>query len=164
MPAEGPEQVLRQALEESNKSRARLYLAIFRALERRLGRAAAVDVLQEAIHAWGRTLSGGLQACAPNDWDCLVDGFVVQPDGGAMFQPLVEKRDEASLVVHFQACPLKSAWVEAGLEPSEIAQLCAIAAQADYGTLEAAGFDVDIETWQPGAEGCCRLMIRARPA
>lgn len=59
------------------------------------------------------------------------------------------------------SCPLKSAWLEAGMSESDVALFCEIAAEADYGTLEAAGLTVDIETWQPGGDGCCLLKIRA---
>jgi hypothetical protein len=160
---ENAEDPMHRAVADANKSRARLYVAFFAALRRRFGRDAAIDVMQEAIRAWGRTLSGGLQACGSRDWDALIDGFVMQPDGGAMFQPVIESREEESLVVHFRSCPLKTAWQEAALDDEEVALFCAMAAQADYGTLEAAGYSVSIETWRPGAPGCCRLRISRRP-
>jgi hypothetical protein len=48
------------------------------------------------------------------------------------------------------------------LPDAEIALLCSVAFEADRGAMEAAGFALDIETWQPGSVGCCLLRIRRR--
>jgi hypothetical protein len=157
MAAETP--ALQTALVDANKSRAMLYVAIFEALAKRFGRATATEVLKEAVRAWGRTLAGGLRQHAPNDWEGLTSAFVMQPDGGAMFHPLIESTGPGGMEVTFRSCPLKAAWVEAGLADADIALFCDIAAQADYGTLEAGGFAVSIDTWRPGEQRCCRLRI-----
>ena len=83
-------------------------------------------------------------------------------DGGAMFGARVHRCNPGGLDVQFETCPLKAAWCDAGLPDEEVAQLCDIAAQADYGTLETAGFAVAIETWRPGRSGCCVLRVRPR--
>jgi hypothetical protein len=150
---------MHRALEEANKSRAMLYVTVFEALTRRVGRDTAIEVLKEAIYAWGRTLGGGLRRFAPDDWEGLTDAFVMQPDGGAMFQPVVERVGEGVMEVSFRSCPLRTAWREAGLAEADIALFCDMASQADYGTLEAGGFEVHIETWRPGQDRCCRLRI-----
>jgi hypothetical protein len=150
---------LQRALEDANKSRAILYVAVFEALARRFGRETATEVLKEAIRAWGRTLAGGVQQHAPDGWDGLTAAFVMQPDGGAMFRPVVESVGPGGMEVTFRSCPLKAAWIEAGLSDADIALFCEMAAQADHGTLEAGGFAVSIETWKPGVERCCRLRI-----
>jgi L-2-amino-thiazoline-4-carboxylic acid hydrolase len=158
MPAQGSD-VLWTALNDANKSRARLYVEFFLALERRFGRGVAIDVCKEAIRDWGRSLAGGLEAHLPNDFAGL-KSFAFAPDGGAMFQPRVDRCDDDGLDVQFEACPLKSAWLEAGLAEADVALFCEMASQADWGTLEAAGFSVAIETWKPGRQGCCSLKIR----
>jgi len=148
------------ALNQANKARALVYVEFFRAIERRFGRETAVEVTKEAIYNWGRTLAGGLESHLPSDFEGLCSNFAYAPDGGAMFTPDVAACSETGLDVQFKTCPLKSGWLEAGLPEDEIALFCEMAAQADYGTLEAAGFSVQIETWTPGSEGCCRLKIR----
>mgnify|MGYP002137191913 CR=1 FL=1 len=60
-----------------------------------------------------------------------------------MFSPAVASCTDSELVVQFKTCPLKSAWVEMGLPDQEVALFCDMAACADYGTLEEAGFAVD---------------------
>ncbi len=148
---------LESALEDANKARADLYLAFFAAIEKRLGREGAIAILKEAIRDWGRGLGRGLKGCSITDLPAL---FAVQPDGGRLFQPRVDRLDEAGFDVQFEACPLRQRWTEAGLSEGDIALFCRIAAEADYGTLEAAGFDVSIECWKPGDTGCCSLRVR----
>ncbi len=152
-------QTLHRALDESNKLRARLYLEIFRAAERRVGRMAAIEILREAIRKWGGDQGEGLKCHAPAHFDGLVTDFATIPDGGIMFDPECTKEGEG-LRMHMRRCPLKLAWQDAGLSDDELALMCSIAAEADYGTIERAGFAVEIETWKPGHAGCCVLHVR----
>jgi hypothetical protein len=94
------------ALVEANKSRARLYLQFYRAVERRFGQAVAIEICKEAIYNWGRELAAGMQAHVPDDLDALASAFVFAPDGGAMFQPRIDRCDEEGLDVQFEDCPL----------------------------------------------------------
>lgn len=149
-----------EALNQANKARALVYVEFFRAIEKRLGRDMAVEVSKEAVYNWGRTLAGGLERHLPSDFKGLCSSFAYAPDGGAMFSPNVMSCSEQGLDVQFATCPLKTGLHEAGLGENETALFCEIAAQADYGTLEEAGFSVDIKTWTPGSEGCCLLKIR----
>ena len=148
------------ALNQANKARALVYVEFFRAIERRFGRKTAVELTKEAIYNWGRTLAGGLESYLPSDFKGLCASFAYAPDGGAMFTPDVIACSEQGLDVQFKTCPLKTGWLEAGMAEDDLVLFCEMASQADYGTLEAAGFSVDIETWVPGSSGCCRLKIR----
>jgi hypothetical protein len=150
------------ALNEANENRARLYVHFYRAIERRFGQVAAIEICKQAIYNWGRELAAGLEAHAPDDFDGLAGSFVFAPDGGAMFRPRIDRCDAEGLDVQFEACPLKAAWLEAGMPETEAALFCEMASQADLGTLEEAGFSVSIETWKPGRSGCCSLTIRRR--
>lgn len=152
------------ALDQANRDRARLYVEFMRAIEERFVRAAAVEVCKRAVRQWGRGLGAGLKRHRPADFQGLARSFAFAPDGGRMFGPRVDRCDGEGLVVAFERCPLQAAWREAGLDDGDIELLCAIACQADYGTLEEAGFTVDIETWKRGRNGCCRVSIRRREA
>jgi hypothetical protein len=154
--------LLLNALNDANKNRALVYSEFYHAIERRYGQHAAVALCKEAIRNWGRGQAEGLEIHAPDDFAGLLDSFVFAPDGGAMFRPRVDRCDAEGLDVQFEACPLKSAWLEAGMTQSKVALFCEMASEADYGTLEAAGFSVTIETWKPNGQGCCRLRIRRR--
>ncbi len=153
---------LQKALQEANEARGHLYLAFLRVLDRRFGREAAVAAMREALRDWGRHLGQGLARHAPDDFAGLARDFVHAPDGGRMFQPAVHRCDASGIDTQMMSCPLKQAWQDAGLPDAEIALLCNVAAEADHGTMEAAGFQLDVETWQPGGEGCCVLRMRRR--
>jgi hypothetical protein len=152
--------VLWTALDEANRSRARLYAEFFRVIEARLGRAAAIEICKEAIRNWGRGLASGLERHYPNDFVGLTESFAYAPDDGAMFCPRIDRCDERGLDIRFERCPLQIAWREAGFSDSDIELYCCIACEADYGTLETAGFDVEIGSWKAGRSDCCRLRIR----
>ncbi len=151
-----------QALNGANKARARVYVEFFRSIEQRFGRGMAIEICKEAIYRWGEGLAGDLGRHLPSNFEGVKENFAFPPDDGAMFTPRVDLCSAQGLDVQFETCPLKSAWIEAGLPEEDVAMFCDIAALADYGTLEKAGFAVDIETWTPGAAGCCKLKIRAR--
>jgi len=153
---------LQKALQEANEARGHLYLALLRVLERNFGHEAAVAAMREALRDWGRHLGQGLARHAPGDFDGLARDFVHAPDGGRMFQPAVHRCDSSGIDTQMMSCPLKQAWQAAGLPDAEIALLCNVASEADRGAMEAAGFQLDIETWRPGDTGCCVLRIRKR--
>lgn len=148
---------LESALADASKARADLYRSFFESVEKRYGRQSAIEVLKESVRKWGEGLGQGLSGCCIAD---LPTAFANQPDGGTLFQPRIDRLDSGGFDVQFEACPLKQRWVETGLSDGDIEMFCEIAAEADYGTLEAAGFDVSIDLWRPGASGCCTLKIR----
>ncbi len=156
------EHPLQRALKDAYMSRGQLYVSFYRAIAKRYGGDVAKSILKEAIYEWGAGLASGVAPCAPANFAGLDDVFFNSPDGGEMFQPRIGKPGDQGVDAHFLACPLKEAWIAAGLSDDEIAMFCDIASSADYGTLEAAGFDISITTWTPGAEGCCALKIRRR--
>lgn len=153
---------LQRALKDAYLGRGQLYVAFYRAIAKRYGDAAAKSVMKEAIYDWGAGLATGVSPCAPANFAGLTDVFFNSPDGGEMFRPDIGVPAPHGVDAHFLACPLKEAWIAAGLSDDEVAMFCDIASAADYGTLEAAGFDISITTWTPGSEGCCALKVRKR--
>jgi hypothetical protein len=77
-----------------------------------------------------------------------------------MFLPEVLRCDAEALDIKFGDCPLRNAWLKAGIADEDAAALCRIAAVVDNGQFKAAGFQFASDTWQPGAERCCFLHIR----
>jgi hypothetical protein len=62
-------------------------------------------------------------------------------------------------------CPLKDAWVEAGVGDEKLATLCRIAGAFDCGLFEATGVRFDNATWTPGhGSGCCHIALTNRDA
>lgn len=156
------EEQLRTQLYDSFRNRALIYHLIFDELRAELGADRAEALLSRAIYRRGE-LQGRQRYAqfAPDDLAGLQAAFVGGiPDGGRMFQPEVIRSDADALDIKFHACPLRNAWLEAGLPDEDVATLCRIASQIDDGTFAGAGFRFTADTWQPGGEGCCCLHIR----
>ena len=155
------EEALRRQLVESFAHRARLYQLILEELRAELGPRRAEEVLGRAIYRRGAQMASHYAAFAPGDLQGLKEAFVGGlPDGGALFAPEVVRCDAGGLDIQFHRCPLKQAWLDAGLAQEEVAALCRVAAQVDSGLFEAAGFRFHAETYRPGGEGCCFLHVR----
>jgi hypothetical protein len=156
------EEQLRAQLYDSFKNRAMIYHSIFDELRAELGDDRAEQLLGRAIYRRG--VSRGQEKYArfaPDDLAGLKRAFLEGlPDDGRMFQPEILRDDTEGLSIKFHACPLREAWLEAGLPDQRVATLCRIAARVDNGTFEGAGFRFMADTWQPGGEGCCCLHIR----
>ena len=152
---------LRRDLYGAFKNRALLYWRIFDELRRELGEERAATILERAIYARGTEIGRQFAKYGPADIVGLKDAFVGGvPDAGRMFAPAVERCDAEGADITLQRCPLKEAWLEAGVPEADVAKLCHIAGRVDNGTFEAAGFEFWADTWQPGREGCCHLHIR----
>ena len=150
-----------EELRASFKNRAYIYLNIYRELCDELGKDKATEIMKRAIYKRGVETGRQFACYAPNNMKGLCDAFVGgSPAGGALFVPDIEKCDETGIDLTFKRCPLKEAWLEAGLSEEEVATLCDIAAVVDYGTFEGNGFAFTADTYKSGADGCCHLHIR----
>jgi hypothetical protein len=152
---------LRQALIGQMKNRALMYYHIYKELCAELGAPKAARILKRAIYKRGLEVGKMLAAYAPGDLEGLKKGFLekVVPYDGSMFAPEVISCDSRELNIKFHRCPLKEAYLEAGLSEEETAVMLEIAAQVDYGTFEGAGFSFYADTWKPGRAGCCHLHV-----
>ena len=155
------EETLRRQLYASFANRAHIYHLLFNQLRSELGAERAAEVMGRAIYQRGIQNAARFASFAPRDLEGLGRAFLANlPDDGAMFGPEVVRCDAEGVDIKFHRCPLKQAWLDAGLAPEEVATLCRIAAQVDYGMFEAAGFLFHADTYQPDAEGCCFLHVR----
>ena len=156
------EEQLRSQLYDSFKNRAMIYYLIFDELRAELGNDRAEELLSRAIYRRGELRGQEKYApFAPDNLAGLQAAFLGgMADDGRMFLPEIVRSDAEGLDIKFHACPLRDAWLEAGLPDEDVATLCRIASQIDDGMFEAAGFRFSADTWQPGGEGCCYLHIR----
>ncbi len=155
------EEELRQQLYESFKNRAMIYHLVFDELRKEFGAEKAEEVMKRAIYRRGQQKAAKYAAFAPADLEGVKRTFVGGlADGGRMFEPEIVRSDPEALDIKFHRCPLKEAWLDAGLPADEVATLCRIAARVDNGQFESAGFTFSADTWQPGGEGCCYLHLR----
>ena len=155
------EEKLRRQLYDSFANRAHIYHLLFDQLRSELGAGRAAELMGRAIYQRGAQIGARYASFAPRDLDGLRQAFLANvSDGGAMFAPEVVRCDAEGLDIKLHRCPLKQAWLDAGLPQEEVATLCRIAAQVDRGLFEAAGFRFHADTYQPGAESCCFLHVR----
>ena len=155
------EDKLRQQLYDAFANRARIYHLLFEQLRSELGAERAAEAMGPAIYRRGVQNAAKYARFAPRDLEGLRQAFLANlPDDGAMFAPEVVRCDAEGLDIRFHRCPLKQAWLDAGLAEEEVATLCRIAARVDSGLFEAAGFRFHADTYRPGAEGCCFLHVR----
>jgi hypothetical protein len=114
-----------------------------------------------AIYRRGEQIGQQFKPYGPGDLAGLQEAFLaIVADGGRMFDPQVQRSGADGLDINLEACPLKEAWEELGLSEEDRVTMCRIAGEIDKGTFEAAGFEFQPDTWQPGRSGCCHLHIR----
>lgn len=142
--------------------RATLFLAVYRELTRRFGEDEAYDVMGTVSRRLGLEDGAPLARHAPSGFAGLLEDFFKAPDGGATFLPDVIRSDASGLDVKMMRCPLKDAWFDAGCSASEVCKLLECASAYDRAVMEAAGFDLDLELWAPGKDGCCRSKVTQR--
>ena len=151
----------REELYGSFQNRAMMYYHIYLELKDEVGEEKAAKIMGEAIKKRGLDVGKKFAEYGPDDLEGLKNAFLsFVPDDGKMFSPEVKRCDKDGLDIQFHRCPLKEAWLEAGIPEEEVAKLTAIAACVDYGTFEAAGFEFSADTYKPGDSGCCFLHIR----
>lgn len=153
---------LRQQLVGALKSRAMLLAALYDELVAEIGETKALALMKRATHARGVAAGRRFFAAhAPDDFAGLRTRFVdFLPDHGGLFELRTLRCDTDGLTLAFDTCPLKAAWIEAGVPAQRMQALCEISGAVDVGTFEGAGFAIDNHTWQPGRDGCCTLEIR----
>lgn len=152
---------LRAELDGSFRNRADLYRLMFRALRDRMGDAGAEATMVEAIEKRGREVAAqAFSAFGPNDALALGEAFLaVSPDSGRMYPTDVDRRDEG-IAFRVRRCPLKDAWVAAGMQGAELATMCRIAGAFDRGLFEATGVHFANQTWTPGdGDRCCIIEL-----
>jgi L-2-amino-thiazoline-4-carboxylic acid hydrolase len=155
--------ILRRELEDAFKGRAHLYRVMFDVLTERLGAAEAEAVLAEVCERRGREVAPLLFKEVPADPQAIARRFLaVSPDGGDLY-PHEASGTPDSFTIAVHSCPLKQAWMEAGLPADDIARLCRIAGAFDRGLFEAAGVGFENSTWsEERGGGCCRITLLSR--
>jgi hypothetical protein len=140
--------------------RAAAYANMFDVLREAYGVDRAVEIVAEATRRMGVTMGDKFKDLAPGNLAGLRDRFIGGiPAADEMFAPEVLGCDDKKLDIKFHRCPLKEAWLAMGRSQEDVELLCKAAGAIDGGLFKAAGFVFSNETWHPGDEGCCRLII-----
>lgn len=157
---------LSRELDSAFRNRADLYRLLLDELTAEVGAEKAEAIMIRTIERRGKEVAASAFAdFGPNDATAIGEAFLaVSPDGGRMYPTDVE-RGQGRIAFKVKRCPLKDAWVEAGVSDKKLATLCRIAGAFDRGLFEATGVRFDNVTWTPGhGSGCCHIALTNRDA
>ncbi|MER8819674.1 L-2-amino-thiazoline-4-carboxylic acid hydrolase [Mesorhizobium sp. M0991] len=164
--AEARAEKLSRELDSAFRNRADLYRLLLDELTAEVGAEKAEAIMISTIERRGKEVAAAAFAdFGPNDAPAIGEAFLaVSPDGGRMYPTDVERGPDR-IVFKVRRCPLKDAWVEAGVGDEKLATLCRIAGAFDRGMFEATGVRFDNVTWTPGhGSGCCHIALTNRDA
>jgi hypothetical protein len=164
--AHAPAETLAAELEAAFRNRADLYRLMLDELTADLGADRAETLMIRIIEKRGREVAAAAFAkFGPNDARAIGEAFLaVSPDGGRMYPTDVERQADR-IAFRVKRCPLKDAWVDAGVGEEKLATLCRIAGAFDRGLFEATGVRFGNVTWTPGhGSGCCHIALTDRDA
>ncbi len=135
---------------------------MFREVSKRFGEAEAISVMRSVSHAQGVAVGKTLAHLAPRDFAGMAEGWAKTPDDGAVFMPDIRQLTDTCLEFKMMNCPIKDAWTDAGCSDEEVCTLLRCASAYDRAVMETAGFDLELELWSPGKDGCCRSKITGK--
>ncbi|TGQ45950.1 MULTISPECIES: L-2-amino-thiazoline-4-carboxylic acid hydrolase [unclassified Mesorhizobium] len=159
-------ETLSRELDSAFRNRADLYRLFLDELTAEFGAEKAEAIMIRTIEQRGKEVAAtAFAGFGPNDAPAIGEAFLaVSPDGGRMYPTDVERSDH-HIAFKVKRCPLKDAWVEAGVGDEKLATLCRIAGAFDRGLFEATGVRFDNVTWTPGrGSGCCHIALTNRDA
>ena len=152
---------LARELDAAFQNRADLYRLFYEELEAAYGPDEAEAIMVRAVEKRGQEVAKAAFAkFGPDDAREIGEAFLsVSPDGGRMYPTNVERRDDG-ISFYIKRCPLKDAWVAAGVDGARLATMCRIAGAFDRGLFEATGIRFENTTWTPGhGTGCCHIHL-----
>ena len=159
-------ETLSRELDAAFRNRADLYRLFLEELEASVGLDAAEALMVRVIEKRGREVAAAaFSGFGPNDARAIGEAFLAaSPDGGRMYPTEVD-RGADRITFRVKRCPLKDAWVEAGVGDDRLTVLCRIAGAFDRGLFAATGVRFENVTWSPGhGPGCCHICLTDRDA
>ena len=120
---------------------------------------AAEDLAKRAIFKYGQLKAQNLPPM-----QSPVDFVRHQMRAGrqAIFEKEVVEETPERSEIRFHYCPLVAAWKRLGASEEELAQLCDIAMQGDYGLVSQAPFELRIAASIARGDDCCRLILEVK--
>lgn len=156
--------MLSRELDAAFRNRADLYRLFYEELEAAMGPVEAEALMIRAIEKRGREVAAlAFNGFGPNEARAIGEAFLAaSPDGGRMYPAEVE-RGAAQIAFRVKRCPLKDAWLEAGVDEDRLTVLCRIAGAFDRGLFEATGIRFENVTWTAGhGSDCCHISLYDR--
>jgi hypothetical protein len=149
---------------QATRQRAAVYAHLFRVLKARLGEPQAIDLMREAIYAYGReksTKNYSVEARGGDLRRAAAEFAAPDPVKQYQFAPRIVSESDDEVVIAMSGCPLVDEWRDMGLSADEVATLCRVARAVDHGTWEGAiGCDLRFEGTRGEGREECVLHIR----
>ena len=149
---------------DATKQRAAVLAHMLRVLREKLGEEQAVELMCEAIYAYGREKSRKGYSISARTGDLVrAAQEFASPDPVKQYQfaPRIVSLDDAEAVIAMSRCPLVDQWKEMELPAEDVTLLCRIARSVDFGTWEGAlGFSLRFECTRGEGKDECILHVR----
>ncbi len=118
-------ETLSRELDSAFRNRADLYRLFYDELSGEYGPEKAEAIMASVVEKRGQEVADlAFSDFGPTDARKIGEAFLaVSPDGGRMYPADVE-RSETEISFKVKRCPLKDAWVEAGVGDEKLATLC----------------------------------------
>jgi len=147
-----------QAVRSAIEDRAAYLYFLLQEMEAALGAEAAAEAAARAIFEYGRAKAKAMPPLrSPVD-------FVrhqMRPGRREIFDKEVVEETPQRSEIRFHYCPLVRAWKRLGAHDAELALLCDIAMQGDFGMVSGSPFRLRIAGSIARGDGCCRLVLEA---
>ena len=128
------------------RNRAKIYAHIYRELSKEVGEDKAAEIMKRSIHTRGKEKGVQLlERIKKPDLHELAVAFVEGKGEMDAFGHEVVREKSDHVLLRLNRCPLVDAWKDAGLSQQEIARMCDIAYQVDFGKFEEAGFKLSFD-------------------
>lgn len=142
------------------RQRAAVYVEFLNVLKEELGVEKAKELFKKATLNYGKKTAVILGL--PDELEAMKNLMMaILPDDGKMFDPDIMSFTEDELVVKFKKCPLKEAWREFGLSREEVAEMCEVADNFDYGCF-GTKFDYSGKGWPTQPDDSCLLIFKPK--
>ncbi len=148
-----------QAIRSAIEDRATYLYLLLKEMAAANGEAAAVEMAKRAIYRYGQVKA---QAMPPMRSPVDFVRHQVRPGRREIFDKQVAEETPARSEIRFHYCPLVAAWRRLGATPDELALLCDIAMQGDFGMVSASPFTLRIAASLAKGDPCCRLVLEAK--
>lgn len=116
----------------------------------------AVEMARRAIFRYGQLKAGQLP---PMHSPVEFVRHQMRPGRQGIFEKEIVEETPRRSEIRFHYCPLVQAWKRLGATEKELAQLCDIAMQGDYGMVSQAPFELRIAGSIARGDDCCRLVL-----
>jgi hypothetical protein len=148
-----------EAFIQATKFRAKAYFYFFDELSEEIGEEKAKEVLSKATYRLGIDKAGTFIKESEASAKILSNEFIKDEIGRNVFGQTVINGNDEQAAIEMKSCPLVEMWKEMKLSKDVIQNLCDMAHQIDFGTVEGKGFNLKFSSRISYGNNSCILEI-----